>query len=376
MEQQADLQTLVEALEREVRQLRVEQERQQHDLERLRRQVQPPTAEDEGTPEVSGRSAVRGSAPKEMDYLIVSLDEWDGMDLGGQLRLMALASRQAFAELDALPRNDASRRAAVVVICGRRPDGRPRVIHSADSIPEPGLVEGKERELGLRAWRLTRVKPREIEESGPQHPTAGGGGGDPEPAPFFELDEICGGDETPQADPPLPWADGVGDWQGDPPEWVAQEEDRYPQVRVRVRWAHDHDGGLGEAEFLADLDTGAGLCVLPLEELREKLGPAVTENVFATESEEVWHLGESWKPYPMRADRFRFEVHGRHGWMVFEPISFFEFVTTTEWDDLHALSQRRRGRRALVGRPIWRGKVTLTLSSGSADWENSPPTTG
>lgn len=50
-------------------------------------------------------------------------------------------------------------------------------------------------------------------------------------------------------------------------------------------------------------------------------------------------------------------------------------LTAVEWGCAHALCQARPKREAFVGRPIWRGKVKLTLESQGPDWEKTPPVT-
>jgi hypothetical protein len=326
-----DLLAEVRVLRQQVSQLQEEQQRQQRVQEQVQEQLRLSSPRAGETPgEGAGASNAAAEPVYEpgllVDPLGVTRDYWDRMDLQGRMRLLAHASQQVFAELAALAQNHRARTSDFLVVAGREADGSPRVVYSGASVPDLAIIRRAEADTGCKAWQLTRVAPREAEESRPS----------PEPAADAESTGGSG----------LPWAAGVGMWEEDAlgtTSWAEDAEDRYPQVRVRIRWVEGTAAEERAAEFVADLDTGASHCVFPLEELSRTLGSEV-ESVccFLQTPDQFRHLGRGWLGFPMRTDPFRFEVMGRNGWVPFEPLSIREFVTTLGWDEGHALSQRRR----------------------------------
>jgi hypothetical protein len=279
---------------------------------------------------------------------------WEGMPLSDRLAAEAEAGRLLTKELRALAGDDPRARGRYVVVCGREPGGRVRIVYSADSVPTVDLVTQYERETGCKAWRLTTFAPGVAEE-----------------APPSAVQRQADGAR-------MEWAAGMGEWVMDPGaddvRWIPHDYDRYPVVRVRVNWQRSAIPSRQPVEFDADLDTGCAFCVFPLEGLCEGLGESVLDRAWYYDR--VPHLDSAWDCWLVVPDEFRFEVRGGHGWMPFTPQGSIEFRATVQWDERHALSQVRRDRRAFVGRPVWRGKVRLTLASDGPDWEKSPPNTG
>lgn len=279
---------------------------------------------------------------------------WKTMPLSDRLAAEAEVGRLLARELRVVAEDDPRARGRYVVVCGQERGGRIRIVYSADSAPTVDLVAQYEREIGCKAWRLTTFAPGVAEDV----PLSAG---------------------EPQAQGArMEWAGGMGEWVTDPgaeeARWILHTYDRYPVVRVRIDWHRSASLSQQPVEFDADLDTGCAFCVFPLEGLCEGLGESVLDRAWYYDR--VPHLDSAWDCWLIVPDDFRFEVRGERGWMQFAPQGSIEFRATVQWDARHALSQVRRARRAFVGRPIWRGTVSLTFASDSADWEKSPPTTG